>query len=67
MKLCECTYGKLVVDLHGRVGMIVGITNNVRSSALQVRQDINKAIPEVSWASGEIYGIHPGNIKVFKS
>lgn len=66
MKLKDCTYGILVEDEEGSIGMIVGITNNCPHSDMYEKGLPEKAIPLVQWASGATYGIHYGNIKPFK-
>ena len=66
MKLSACKHGLLVQDDNGRIGMIVGITNNAPGAARHERNKPNNAIPLVQWANGEKYGIHHMNISKFK-
>lgn len=67
MKLRDCKHGILVIDIrNSRIGMIVGITNNVPSESRNVRSDIHNAIPLVQWSCGATYEIHQGNIEPYK-
>lgn len=66
MKLNECTYGTIVATEDGRVGMIVGITNNCPLEDIKVRSNLYNAIPLVRWSCGRESGIHAGNIFKFK-
>lgn len=65
MKLKDCGQGKLVTD-GDRVGMITGITNNCPVESIDIRRDIERAIPLVQWSDGSTHGIHPANIEIFK-
>ena len=66
MKLKDCTYGKLVVNNDGDIGMIVGITNNCPTGDINTRNEPDRAIPLVQWANGKTCGIHYGNIELLK-
>ena len=66
MKLRDCRHGVLVTTEDGRIGMIKGITNNISCAALRDRQQPEVAIPLVEWSSGDICGIHQGNLSVYK-
>ena len=68
MKLKDCTYGVLVTDRATKlkVGMIVGITNNVACADESERSKIGRANPVVRWSSGAEHGINAANIEIFK-
>jgi len=67
MKLSKCVYGTLVQSLSSsNVGMIVGISNNSYNKCIEVRGEVDKAIPVVQWSSGVTSSIHHTNITKFK-
>jgi len=66
MKLKDCTHGKIVVAKDGRIGMIVGITNNCEIADITVRNEPDRAIPLIQWANGQTHGINHGNIEPLK-
>ncbi len=66
MKLKDCKHGILVKTEYGKIGMIIGITNNCESANLNTRNETERAIPLVQWANGHTHGIHNGNIEILK-
>ncbi len=66
MKLSQCKHGVLVQADNGKIGMVVGITNNVWFSDERTRAEPERAVPRVEWASGQVEPIHPSNIELFK-
>lgn len=67
MKLSECTPGTMVTTDDNRVGIIIGLTNNMPMGNIEERRHIFNAIPEVKWSSGEVTGIHHENLVKFVS
>jgi Na+/H+-translocating membrane pyrophosphatase len=66
MKLKNCEHGKLVQSKDGKIGMIVGITNNVECADESERSKIDRAIPVVQWSCGRTCGINAANIELMK-
>lgn len=63
MKLKNCNRGRIIVSGDGRIGMIIGITNNCPTADIAIRSERERAIPLVQWAAGGECGINPYNIE----
>lgn len=71
MKLKDCTFGKLVCTKDDfnkvdRVGMVIGVTNNITHLDVYKQLDPTRTIPLVKWANGLEHGIHHNNLEIFK-
>ena len=66
MRLRDCTYGVLVVNNDGEIGMVKGITNNAPTASVDVRKEANRAIPMIEWASGSTHACHYDNLSLLK-
>lgn len=72
MKLQDCTYGKLVCQLGKsgkakRVGMVAGITNNLRNLDSEAKDCPTRAQPLVEWSCGHKSNINPVHLVEFKN
>lgn len=67
MKLSECVYGILVQrESDGEIGMVVGITNNVKIGSIEEQKSPLYAVPLVSWQCGITSPIHYAYLSIFK-
>lgn len=69
MKLSECKYGVIVInENNNHIGMVVGITNNAcHFIDLQIRSELDRAIPLIQWSNGDKYPIHHENLSLYEN
>lgn len=68
MKLKDCTHGKIVIDIFGHVGMIVGIQydSGVKFTGNMDEEELrNRTISTVQFPDGT-RGVHPANLQEYK-
>lgn len=53
MKLTECFHGRIVQHRDGKVGMVVGISENL----------FHEPVSVVQWQDGTTSPVHPANIE----
>lgn len=70
MKLQDCTYGKIVCEIENgvitRIGMIKGLTNNLKSLETEEKKCPTRALTLVEWSCGHKSGIQPCHLTEFK-
>lgn len=66
MKLSKVQVGRVVFHEGYGVGCILGLTNNVPSLDQSIREEVDRVVISVEWASGNKTSVHPSRIEYYK-